>query len=210
VAEWAVLEALDQIEAVFERIEDPYFRDRRDDFAVVGLCLLYHLIGMDDSRSPEGRLRGTVAAAHELSAADVAQLCHAGAAGLCTESGGRTSQTSIIARMLGLPYVAGIVGLGDKISSGMTLVIDGSRGEVILDPDEEALRRYRSVAEGRRSGPLHVGRKPPSRPVRVVTPETNSGGVPRSVDGSPPPRDIFRTQLRVLLAGASNRPRRGD
>jgi phosphoenolpyruvate-protein phosphotransferase (PTS system enzyme I) len=45
-AEWAVRKALDQIQAVFDRIEDPYFRDRRSDVAVVGERLLRTLMGM--------------------------------------------------------------------------------------------------------------------------------------------------------------------
>ena len=52
-AEWAVRKALDQIQAVFERIEDPYFRDRRSDFAYVGENLLRNLMGQDASAEPE-------------------------------------------------------------------------------------------------------------------------------------------------------------
>ena len=44
-AEWAVRKALDQIQAVFERIEDPYFRDRKSDVALVGERLLRNLVG---------------------------------------------------------------------------------------------------------------------------------------------------------------------
>jgi phosphotransferase system enzyme I (PtsI) len=155
-AEWAVRKALDQIQAVFGRIEDPYFRDRRSDFAVVGESLLRNLIGMDDSLAPEDAPRGSVAVAHELSPADAAQLGRAEVAGFCTEGGGRTSHTAIIARALGLPYVVGVEGLGHKVWSGMTLLVDGSRGEVILDPDEEALRRYRARADVHRSRARHL------------------------------------------------------
>ena len=52
-AVWAVRKALDQIQAVFERIEDPYFRDRKSDVALVGERLLRNLIGIGDSTSPE-------------------------------------------------------------------------------------------------------------------------------------------------------------
>src|SRR6185312_8982766 len=88
---------------------------------------------------------------HELSPADAAQLGRAEAAGFCTEGGGRTSHTAIIARALGLPYVVGVEGLGHQVWSGMTVVIDGFRGEVILDPDDEALRRYQARAEVHRA-----------------------------------------------------------
>jgi phosphotransferase system enzyme I (PtsI) len=155
-AEWAVRKTLDQIQAVFARIEDPYFRDRRSDFAYVGENLLRNLMGSGDSPSPDEAPRGSVAVAHELSPADAAQLGRAEVAGFCTEGGGRTSHTSIIARAMGLPYVVGVEGLGHKVWSGVTLIVDGSRGEVILDPDEEALGRYRARADVARERARHL------------------------------------------------------
>src|ERR1700690_1331406 len=128
-AEWAVRKALNQIQAVFERIEDPYFRDRKSDVALVGERLLRTLVGTNDSTSPEEAPKGSTPIAHELSPADAAQLGRAEAAGFCTEGGGRTSHTAIVARALGLPYVVGVEGLGHKVWSGMTLIIDGFHGE---------------------------------------------------------------------------------
>ena len=156
-AEWAVRKALDQIQAVFERIEDPYFRDRKSDVALVGERLLRNLIGAGDSVSPEEAPKGSIAVAHELSPADAAQLGRAEAAGFCTEGGGRTSHTAIVARALGLPYVVGVEGIGRRTWSGMTIVIDGSRGEVILDPDAAALRRYEARAEMNRTRAQRLG-----------------------------------------------------
>ena len=60
-AEWAVRKALDQIQAVFERIEDPYFRDRKSDVALVGERLLRNLVGMRRCRRPRTRPRGSIA-----------------------------------------------------------------------------------------------------------------------------------------------------
>jgi phosphotransferase system enzyme I (PtsI) len=146
-AEWAVRKSLDQIQAVFEKIEDPYFRDRKSDVALVGERLLRTLVGRRETATAEDAPKGSIAVAHELSPADAAQLGRAEAAGFCTEGGGRTSHTAIVARALGLPYVVGVEGLGHKVWSGMTVVIDGFRGEVILDPDAEALRRYEARAD---------------------------------------------------------------
>ncbi len=146
-AEWAVRKALDQIQAVFEKIEDPYFRDRKSDVALVGERLLRTLVGRREHATAEHAPKGCIAVGHELSPADAAQLGRAEAAGFCTEGGGRTSHTAIIARALGLPYVVGVEGLDRQTWSGMTVVIDGFRGEVILDPDDEALRKYQARAE---------------------------------------------------------------
>jgi phosphotransferase system enzyme I (PtsI) len=155
-AEWAVRKTLDQIQAVFERIEDPYFRDRRSDFAYVGENLLRNLMGHDTSTEPDEVPKGSIAIAHELSPADAAQLGRAEVAGFSTEGGGRTSHTSIIARAMGLPYVCGVEALDRKVWSGLTLIIDGSRGEVILDPDEQALAVYRARADTARERARHL------------------------------------------------------
>jgi phosphotransferase system enzyme I (PtsI) len=148
-AEWAVRKALDQIQAVFDRIEDPYFRDRSSDIAVVGERLLRNLMGMVET-SPDEAPAGGIVIAHDLSPADTAQLGRARVGGVCTEGGGRTSHTAIVARALGLPYVAGVEALGHKVWSGVNLVIDGTRGEVILDPDEPTLRVFRARADHQR------------------------------------------------------------
>jgi phosphotransferase system enzyme I (PtsI) len=168
-AEWAVRKALDQIQAVFERIEDPYFRDRKSDVALVGERLLRNLVGVGDSASPDEAPKGSIAVAHELSPADAAQLGRAEAAGFCTEGGGRTSHTAIVARALGLPYVVGVEGLSHKVWSGMTVVIDGFRGEVILDPDAAALRRYEARAD------VHRARAHRLAAIRDVPSQTTEG-----------------------------------
>src|SRR6266540_560770 len=169
-AEWAVRQALDQIQAVFDRIEDPYFRDRKSDVALVGERLLRTLVGMGDS-SPEESPKGCIAIAHELSPADAAQLGRAEVAGFCTEGGGRTSHTAIVARALGLPYVVGAESLSHKVWSGMTIVVDGFRGDVILDPDAEALRSYEARAD------VHRARAQRLAAIRDVACETADGTV---------------------------------
>lgn len=145
-AEWAVRRALDQIQAVFDRIEDPYFRDRRSDVAVVGERLLRNLLGMVETNPGEAP-KGSIVLAHDLAPADAAALRRAEVAGFCTEGGGRTSHTAIVARAMGLPYVVGVGGLDHRTWSGMEMVVDGTRGEVILDPDPATLQTYRARAD---------------------------------------------------------------
>jgi phosphotransferase system enzyme I (PtsI) len=204
-AEWAVRKALDQIQAVFARIEDPYFRDRRSDFAYVGESLLRNLMGEAASTSPEETPKGSVAVAHELSPADAAQLGRAEVAGMCTEGGGRTSHTSIIARALGLPYVVGVEGLGHRVWSGMTVIVDGSRGEVVLDPDAETLARARGRAEIHRARAQHL------EGIRDAAPVTLDGAhihlaaniemleeIPIAVDLGAESVGLFRTEFLYL------------
>jgi phosphoenolpyruvate-protein phosphotransferase (PTS system enzyme I) len=204
-AEWAVRKALDQIQAVFEKIEDPYFRDRKSDVALVGERLLRTLVGRRESATAEDAPKGSIAVAHELSPADAAQLGRAEAAGFCTEGGGRTSHTAIVARALGLPYVVGVEGLGHRVWSGMTVVIDGFRGEVILDPDAEALRRYEARAD------VHRARAQRLAAIRDVPSQTTDGTVvhlhanvemleeiPIAVDLGAESVGLFRTEFLYL------------
>ncbi|HEX2658262.1 MAG TPA: phosphoenolpyruvate--protein phosphotransferase [Polyangia bacterium] len=148
-AEWAVRRALDQIQAVFDRIEDPYFRERRSDVAVVGERLLRNLMGMVES-NPSEAPKGSIVLAHDLAPADAAALRRAEVAAFCTEGGGRTSHTAIVARAMGLPYIVGVEGLDHATWSGMKLIVDGTRGELILDPDAATLATYRARAERER------------------------------------------------------------
>jgi len=204
-AEWAVRKALNQIQAVFERIEDPYFRDRKSDVALVGERLLRNLVGLGDSTSPEDAPKGSIAVAHELSPADAAQLGRAETLGFCTEGGGRTSHTAIVARALGLPYVVGVEGLSHRVWSGMTLVIDGFRGEVILDPDAAALRRYEARADVHRTRAHRLAaiRDVPSQtsdavPIHLAANIEMLEEIPIAVDLGAEEVGLFRTEFLYL------------
>jgi phosphotransferase system enzyme I (PtsI) len=203
-ADWAVRRALDQIQSVFDRIEDPYFRERRSDIAMVGERLLRNLLGMVES-TPEDTPKGSIAIGHDLSPADVAQLGRAEAAGFCTEAGGRTSHTAIVARALGLPLVVGIEKLGSRVWSGMTVIVDGSRGEVILDPDAEALRRYRARADVQhaRAQRLSAMRDTPSATIDGVAIHLAANvemleEIPIAVDLGAESVGLFRTEFLYL------------
>ncbi|MDX6231105.1 MAG: phosphoenolpyruvate-protein phosphotransferase system enzyme [Nocardioidaceae bacterium] len=76
----------------------------------------------------------SVLCADDLAPADTAGLDPASIAAIATSLGGATSHTTIIARQLGIPCVVGAEGLVD-IAEGTAVLVDGSTGEVILDPD---------------------------------------------------------------------------
>jgi phosphotransferase system enzyme I (PtsI) len=203
-ADWAVRRALDQIQSVFDRIEDPYFRERRSDVAMVGERLLRNLLGMVES-SVEETPKGSIAVGHDLSPADVAQLGRAEAAAFCTEAGGRTSHTAIVARALGLPLVVGVERLGNRVWSGMTVIVDGNRGEVILDPDAEALRRYtaRADVERARQHRLSAMRDTPSATVDNTAIHLAANvemleEIPIAVDLGAEAVGLFRTEFLYL------------
>jgi phosphoenolpyruvate-protein phosphotransferase (PTS system enzyme I) len=140
-AEWALRRALDQIQVVFSSIEDPYFRERRSDIDMIGDRILRNLLGMTPP-GHEGVPKGAVVFAHDVSPADITQLGRAGVSGFFTEGGGKTSHAALVARALGLPLVAGVQDFIKHIRTGMTVIVDGGRGEVILEPDFGVQERF--------------------------------------------------------------------
>src|SRR3954468_1848165 len=146
-AEWAVSRANERIRSTFSRLDDPYFRDRGGDFEVVAERLLRVLLGLPESRPAAGATRGGVAVGTDISPLDPHQLQRAGIVAMISEAGGSTSHAAIMARAFALPYVVGIGGLALKVRPGAILIVDGTRGEVIVDPDETCLHTYRLRAE---------------------------------------------------------------
>lgn len=140
-AEWALRRALDQIQVVFASIEDPYFRERRSDIDMIGERILRNLLGMTPP-GHEGVPKGAVVFSHDLSPADITQLGRAGVSGFITEGGGKTSHAALVSRALGLPMVAGVQDFIKHIRTGMTVIVDGGRGEVILEPDFGVQERF--------------------------------------------------------------------
>ncbi len=203
-AEWALQRALDQIRAVFGRIEDPYFRERRSDVDMIGERIQRNLVGVTPPDHQEVP-RGSVVFGHDLSPADVAQLSRAGACGFFTEGGGKTSHTAVVARALGLPYVVGVHEFIHHIRSGMTIIIDGSRGEVILDPDAEARAHYaeRAARDAARDQRLSLAREAPAvsrdgTHIHLAANVELLEEVPAAVDLGAESIGLFRTEFLYL------------
>ena len=149
-AEWAVTRALEEIRAAFLRIQDPYFRERGGDFEAVGERLIRALLGLPELRAGAETPAGSIAVGTDLSPLDPFHLQAAGVLGIVTEHGGKTSHAAIVARALELPYVVGVKQLAGRVLPGVTVIVDGARGDVIIDPSEEALQTYRARAAAQR------------------------------------------------------------
>jgi phosphotransferase system enzyme I (PtsI) len=67
--------------------------------------------------------------------------------GFATEKGGRTSHTAIVARSLGIPAVVALGDLSAEVPQDCVVVVDGNRGVVVIDPDEETLQQYNRYAQ---------------------------------------------------------------
>ncbi|MCG8421796.1 MAG: phosphoenolpyruvate--protein phosphotransferase [Proteobacteria bacterium] len=143
-AEWALKRTVEHIKGVFDAIEDDYFRERRSDVDFVGERILRNLLGRDTT--PVRPPPDAIVVAHDLSPADTSQLYRAAVAGLVTDAGGKTSHTAIIARAHEVPAVVGLENITSAVETGDLLIVDGSMGVVIVNPDTETVVEYRELA----------------------------------------------------------------
>lgn len=144
-AEQSVSEAYDQYYQMFANMDDPLFRERAADVADVKTGILATLLGVevvDLSVLPEN----TVVVVADLTPSMTATIDKDHVAGIVTETGGRTSHSAIIARALEIPAVLSVEGCCEKIANGQNVIVNGSKGEVIIDPTEAEMAEYRAKA----------------------------------------------------------------
>ncbi|AIQ58163.1 phosphoenolpyruvate--protein phosphotransferase [Paenibacillus borealis] len=143
-AEVAVKEAIDHFVAMFDLLDDEYMKERAVDIKDVGNRLLKHLLGAPEVTLPSDT-QPYILVAKELSPSQLAHLNPAYVLGIVTMMGGKTSHSSIMARALGIPLVAGLENkILTPIQTGDMLVLDGETGAVMLHPDETTVRDFTS------------------------------------------------------------------
>ena len=145
-AEWALKLQRDALVRVFDEMDDPYLRTRRDDVEHVVSSIqrvllsspIYHHV----DHIQEQRLNGHIIVADDLSPADTVLMQHQGVAGFITETGGPTSHTAILARSLNIPAIVGLHNARQLLFDRETIVIDGQRGVVIANADNLIVDQY--------------------------------------------------------------------
>jgi phosphotransferase system enzyme I (PtsI) len=144
-AEWALRRTVEEIKTVFDAIEEDYFRERRSDIDFVGDRILRNLLGVDVG--PAMPPPGAVIIAHDLSPADTAHLHRASCVAFCTDVGGKTSHSAILARAFEIPSVVGLENVTEHVGNGDYVIVDGLRGEIIIRPSQEQVDEYRLRAQ---------------------------------------------------------------
>jgi phosphotransferase system enzyme I (PtsI) len=143
-AEWALKVQRDALAGVFEEMDDPYLRTRKDDVDHVVARIQRILLRQDRARPgpTDGGLEGAIVFAHDLTPADTVLLHEQGICGFITEFGGPTSHTAILARSLRIPSVVGVHHARPYLRDDDLVVIDGRSGVVLVNPDERLVRYY--------------------------------------------------------------------
>ncbi|MFW3172219.1 phosphoenolpyruvate--protein phosphotransferase [Geodermatophilus sp. CPCC 206100] len=142
----------------------------------------------------------SVLLADDLAPADTAGLDPARVTGLATRLGGTTSHTAIIARQLGLPCVVAVHGL-DDVPSGATVLLDGDRGTVTVDPDPEDARAR--VTAARLAAESLAGYRGPGRTrdgvvVKVLANVQDGAGARAAAAAHAEGVGLLRTELAFL------------
>ena len=167
-AEAAVMAEITDIALTFEQMDDAYLHARAEEVREVGMRIVRTLSDhklTDFSALP----RGSIIIAEAITPADTALMDPDQVGGFATVLGGAEGHTAIMARSLGLPAVLGVGGLMHGVKTGDTVIVDGSKGSVIVNPGaslladyqrrrreleraERALSRLRNVAARTRDG----------------------------------------------------------
>lgn len=164
-AEWALQKNLAEIRTVFDRLTDSYIRERWSDIEFVSQRILRNLSGQRDLADAPWKPHPVVVA-HRISPADAVNLGRLGIEGLVSEAGGKECHTAIVARALEIPAVVGVRGLLDEVVSEQVVIVDGTRGEVVLDPTSERIEEAVSRSQGQRRRLDELAAEP-ARPART-------------------------------------------
>ena len=145
-AEYAVSRALRPHIKRMQGLEDDYLRERASDFRDIERRLLRNLLGQ--RREELSSLKHKVAVvARDLTPSQTATLERSKVVGFATDVGGRTSHSAIVARALEIPAVVALGDITTDVSGGDMVIIDGNRGIVIVEPDDETIRKYEHLED---------------------------------------------------------------
>ena len=145
-AEYAVSTTLRQIASDFSKVKDAYISERAADIYDIERRLLKQLLGKK-REDVEHLTEEVTIVARELSPTQTAGFNRQFVKGLASDAGGRTSHAAIVARSLGIPAVVALEDLTEYVRGGDTVIIDGNRGIVIVNPDDQTVQQYQEYAK---------------------------------------------------------------
>lgn len=148
-AEAAVRRTVNRARAVFERMNDPYFRERVRDFDDVERRLLKNLLGF--AVDPHLELKSpSIIIADDLTPSETVQLPRELVLGFATNGGSTTSHVALLARAMGIPAVTGLGDVTSCVRAGDTVLLDGTLGHVTVRPTARTILDFRDLMERQR------------------------------------------------------------
>jgi phosphotransferase system enzyme I (PtsI) len=140
-AEWALSRVNSHYRKIFESLKDEYFRERRYDISDV-LAKIYANLEQRPRPKEEGPAR-RILVAHDLLPSEAArQLSSGQILAVALDTGGTTSHAVILARSLNIPAVVGLHNVTERVTSGAMIIVDGTDGEVIVNPPPAVRKEF--------------------------------------------------------------------
>ena len=197
-AERAVWEAAGEVAAMIAALGG-YLAERARDVLDVRDRIVAELTGRPAPGVPEPVAgQAFVLLADDLAPADTATLDPACVLALVTVSGGPTSHTAIIARSLGLPAVVAVAGARGAVPDGVTVLVDGAAGTLVVGPDEAQAQRATRLAASRRRSLDGPGRTADGAPVSLLANVADADGARAAAAAGAEGIGLFRTELAFL------------
>ncbi|MBQ3834014.1 MAG: phosphoenolpyruvate--protein phosphotransferase [Elusimicrobia bacterium] len=145
-AEYAIYAVVKKFSKSFDAIQDEYFRERKNDLIDVAKKVTAHLLGKNKKTLADLK-EDSIVVAKNITPADTVSMREAMVRGFATDLGGKTSHTALVARSLEIPAVVGLKNVSYQVKQGMSIIIDGNNGIVILNPSEETISNYKREYE---------------------------------------------------------------
>ena len=151
----------------FRDLEDELFRERADDIDDLSRRLLLSLAGIH-AHSLENLPANTVLVARRLLPSDTVFLSRSSTVGVLAEFAGPAAHAALLARELGIPCVGGIPDLLEKVHTGDVVLVDGTAGSAVINPNRQTLQRHKiAFEEARQRRPTMATAKGIERTVTV-------------------------------------------
>ncbi len=145
-SEFAIETVCTNYAEMFASMGDELMQQRATDMRDIKTRMQKVLLGVE-SVDIASLPAGSVILAKDLTPSMTAGINPANVAGIVTELGGRTAHSAILARALEIPAVVALAGILDEVKNGDAIILDGSDGTVILNPDDATLAQYQGKRE---------------------------------------------------------------
>lgn len=139
--ECVFLDVLKKYVTALSKTNDDYLRERVSDINDVGKRMLRNLLGTS-KETLETLKEKVIVVAYDLSPSDTALMHRRNVMAFATDIGGKTSHTAIMAKSLEIPAVVGLETATERVRNGDAIIVDGTHGQVVINPSPETLRKY--------------------------------------------------------------------
>ncbi len=203
-AAYAFGQVMNQRQKLFRNVADPYLKERVRDLFDIEKRVLRHILGR--TREDLSRLtEPVIIVAHDVTPSQAISFDRRHILAFVTNVGGQTSHLSIIARMLGIPAVVALNDITSDVAGGETMVVDGTNGIVVSNPDRETVSRYEAQQREmqRVAIQLRALRDEPAVtrdgvPIQLLANIEVPEEVPSAIDAGGEGVGLYRTELLFL------------